>query len=80
MDIVDAYTLRVNLRSYPRFWKDFRDVVTTMWRTNTVCRAHEFKVTMSELYNLDVDIHVGDIVGIVYMRHEDAVWFNLQWS
>jgi hypothetical protein len=81
MDIVDAYTVQVNLRRYPKFWQDF--LVAYRLQVELVLTWNDSKMFKSVLrhgYNLDANIHVGDIVGIVYMRPNDAVWFNLQWS
>ena len=72
----DAYTVKVNLCRYPRFWRDFLRVVPK----GLLVRSDQCKIMWRERYNLDVYIQGSDLIGIVYMRPQDAAWFNLQWS
>lgn len=71
----------IRIVDYPRFMTELikvrRDLYPDLGQRLT---SNQFKYLMKSGFDLDVEVHTSDLVGVFYLRDEDAVLFVLRWS
>ena len=66
---------------YPRFLsalkKALRELVIP---PGQALSSRQFKQMVKDSFDLDVEVHSGDRIGLFYLTEQDAVMFILRWS